>query len=349
MFAPPSLVATLVTLSPTLRDLPKGTRQAIAEAGDVPGPGRYRVVGAPSGLNVRESGSTNAKILATVPNGTLGTSDGTIDNGFAFVQYDTGPGGWSSVAYLAPEAQAPVSAGGGAPNASDLPAGTYIVTTQTDPLNIRSQPSTQASIVGTIPKGAAVKVTGVNQNFFAAVDYQGKLGWAAAAYLSPESSIVQGGDGGLILSGADLLQLRAMLVAWANATQGAPSYGSAADLELTQAAMNRQGVVLAAFQNWSNNTKGTLLRTDGIVDQPTRDALVQWSGAAVAAADPAGGPGLPTLPVNTPAPGAPPAPPPEAQGAPVAEQASKAGLFAVLAIGLAAFLLLEEKKKKRAA
>lgn len=341
-FAPPSLVATLLVLSPKLASLPAATKRAISEAGDVPGPGRYRVVGAPSGLNVRASGSTNAPIVATVLNGSTGTSDGTIDNGFAFVQYDSGPSGWSSVGYLAPEAQPAPSAGGGAPTHPDLPPGTYVVATQSDPLNLRSSPSTAgANIIGSIPKGAKVKASGMNQNYFAQVEYNGQIGWAASAYLVLESSIVQSQSGELVLSAADLLQLRTMLAAWANATQGAPSYGAPSDMALDAAAMARQGEVLAAFQKWSNANKGTALRTDGIVDQATRDALIAWSGAAVAGATPAGPTGLPTLPETTNVSDTPAATVDES----AASQAKKTGLFALLAVGLAAFFLLEEKKK----
>jgi uncharacterized protein YgiM (DUF1202 family) len=354
MFAPPSLVASLALMSPQLRALPDAMRRRLAQAGDVPGPGRYVVTGAPSGLNVRVSGSTSAQSLGTVPNGSVGTSDGTVDNGFAYMQWDNGKSGWSSVAYLAPEANAPVAAvpaavsvaPAPAPMGPDLTPGSYVVNTATDPLNLRASPSTAAPVVGTIPRGATVQASGMNQNYFAQVQYEGKTGWAAAAFLTPSGAVVQTAGGGLILSTADLLQLRAMLAAWSNATAGAPSYGSVSDLALTDPAMARQAEVLAAFQKWSNANKGTNLRTDGIVDGATRDALVSWGAQAVGAApaDPASG--APTLP---------PAQPIATDGGgggggPSTTQAAAGGVAMLLGLGLlAVFFLVEEKKKRRGA
>jgi len=348
MFAPPSLVAALVAVSPQLQALPAGTRRRIAEAGDVDGPGRYVVVGAPSGLNVRDSGSTSAHVNATVPNGSIGSSPGLVDNGFTYVQWDNGKSGWSSVTYLAPEGQAPApvavakgpATASPAPQGPDLAPGDYVVTTQTTDLNLRASPSTGAAVLRSIPKGEHVQASGLNQNYFAQVQYMGTVGWAAAAYLTPASKVVQTAGGDLVLSAADLLQLRAMLAAWSNATAGAPSYGAPSDLELTGAAAARQALALSAFQQWNNSNRGTNLRTDGVVDAATRDALVAWSAQAVGQA-PMGPAGAPELP-----PAAPLAS--DGGGGDAVGQGAKAGgalvLLALLAAG--AFFLVEQKKKR---
>jgi len=349
MFAPPSLVASLALLSPQVRALPEAVRRRIAQAGDVPGPGRYRVVGVTTVLNVRDAASTAARINATVKNGALGTSDGTVDNGFAYIIYDTGESGWSSVQYLAPEGLAPVAAapaaapGGAAPQGPDLVPGEYVVATAQDPLNLRASPSTAAAVVFALPKGAHVIASGLNQNYFAQVQHEGiHTGWAASHYLVPASQAVLGG--GLVLSGADLLQLRTMLAAWASATAGAPAYGSASDLAMTTAAAGRQAEVLAAFQVWNNSNRGTALRTDGVVDQASRDALIAWGAAAVGIATPTG----PAAPLGGGGGGG--GGEPSGGGGDVVSQAKAGGTFALLAIGmLAVFYVLEEKRRKRTA
>lgn len=341
-FAPPALVDSLALLSPALRRMPLAVHRRIIDAGDVPGPGRYRVTGITSALNVRASASLNAAVVATVKNGELGTSDGTVDNGFAFIQFDSGPSGWSSVAFLAPEASAAVTSGGAsAPKAPDLAAGAYAAKVD-DWLNLRSGPTTTASVIGKILPGEIVQASGLNDNYFAQVKTKdGIVGWAAAGYLVPATQAIAGGD--LVLTGSDLIQLRTMLTAWAHATK-ATDYGTPDDLLFDAAAMSRQTQAVEAFQKWNNSNKGTALRTDGIVDQATRDALVAWSQGAVAGS-PAVAPTDPALPP----------PEPTGDGAPSivetvpAGKAAGAGAIVLLLVaGLGAFLVLEEKKRKRA-
>jgi len=347
MFAPPALVSAALAMSPKLRDLPAATRRRILEAGAAAGPGWYRVVGVTSVLNVRDVASLQGRVNGTVKNGELGLSDGTEDNGYIFVQFDSGPIGWASAAYLAPDGAAvpvPVatapSGGGAAPAGSDLTPGEYVVATQVDPLNLRASPSTAAAIVATMPKGDHVIASGMNANNFAQVQHGQHTGWAASAYLVPASQVVATAGGDLVLTGADLLQLRALLAAWSHGTTGAPEYGSAADLELTAPAMARQGEVLAAFQSWWNANRNGNLRTDGIVDAATRDALTAWGAQAVGggAATPADPNAPPSIATTTPNTGGGVGSPAKAGGALV--------LLALLAAG--AFFLVEQKKKRGA-
>lgn len=57
------------------------------------------------------------------------------------------------------------------------------VNTQTDPLTMRTNPSsTNYTTVMMIPKGAEISVKGETGSFYF-VDYKGKLGWVSAAYV----------------------------------------------------------------------------------------------------------------------------------------------------------------------
>ena len=65
---------------------------------------RVQVTGSGGGLNVRATPSTSGTLLATQPDGTLGTVIGgpTAANGFNWwnINYDTGADGWSVEDYL---------------------------------------------------------------------------------------------------------------------------------------------------------------------------------------------------------------------------------------------------------
>ncbi len=58
-----------------------------------------------------------------------------------------------------------------------------IVTTQTDPLNIRETPGVEGKKIGTIPKGAAVEVLEQGKDWHK-VRYDGCVGYSAAKYIS---------------------------------------------------------------------------------------------------------------------------------------------------------------------
>lgn len=56
------------------------------------------------------------------------------------------------------------------------------VVTQGSPLNIRARPSTDAQVVGQIPKGATVTVLGRWQDWYV-VNYNGTVGYASASFI----------------------------------------------------------------------------------------------------------------------------------------------------------------------
>ena len=316
-------------------------QRAILDTGDVPGPGRYRVT-ATSGLNVHDAPSLASHVNATVPNGALGTSDGTVDNGFAYLKFDNGASGWASVVYLAPELTTAImtssATSGTAPPGPELSAGFYAAKVS-DWLNLRSAPSMNATAIGKILPGEVVEASGANQNFFAEVKTKdGQIGWASTAYLVPAGEAAQSAD--LILTASDLVQLRTMLAAWAGATK-VIDYGAPSDLALDAPAMARQNAAVEAFQKWWNATKGGSLRTDGVVDKATRDALVQWSQGALAGAPPATATATTDNATPTSDPALVTTTPAKATSA-----AAPLLLLGVAALGL--FIVLEEKKKRKA-
>jgi hypothetical protein len=69
------------------------------------------------------------------------------------------------------------------PTQDALPPGPAIVTTQTDPLNIRALPSTTAAIVGKVPKGSTLTVTGPMVNGMAPISFGALIGFAYGGYL----------------------------------------------------------------------------------------------------------------------------------------------------------------------
>ena len=357
MFASPALVRQVARRSPRIRALPVAIQRRIyASAGDVTGAGDYAVTGAPSGLNMRSAASSGAQSVGMLQNGDVVQSDGTVDNGYAYCRFVGTSGmqdGWVSVMYLAPTS---APAGSPAPAGPDLSAGTYKVkTVDGKGVNFREAPSTDAVIMGGLPDGSTFEATGENMNFFSHGAADGKMGWVASIYLVPATAAQ--GSGALELSAADTLQLRTILAAWSHATSGAPAYGLATDMATTPAADVRQAQVVAAFQQWHGG-----LRTDGVVDVPTQNAVLGWAQNAVVGAA-GGGPnplGLPQLPAGggvTPGPAPSPGPKQTPDGTPIQPVSTSSGpsggpsdatpLLLVGGAVVAGLLLLEQKKKKK--
>ena len=98
---------------------------------------------------------------------------------------------WVSSPYVADIGATPT------PSAQDLPAeiGTRYATVA---LNVRTSPSTSSNVVGVLPQGAGVRVTGTIRSGFAQVNYNGAARWVSAQYLakSPNSSGGNTGGGG---------------------------------------------------------------------------------------------------------------------------------------------------------
>src|SRR5579884_1977772 len=122
-------------------------------------------------VNLRAGPSLADGIVAVIPSGASVTLTGDSQNGFRSATYQ-GNDGWIFSGYL--------DSGDGAP--SRQPA------TTTDDVNLRTDPSSDAGVIVVMPAGAAVALTGQQENGYVSVDYQGTDGWAAAAYISASGS-----------------------------------------------------------------------------------------------------------------------------------------------------------------
>ncbi|HEY8446064.1 MAG TPA: SH3 domain-containing protein [Thermomicrobiales bacterium] len=110
-------------------------------------------------LNLRASPSLDAEILTVMPPRAQVELTGSERNGFLRVRYE-GRTGWAYGEYLTRSA------------------------TVREDLNLREGPSTSDDIITVMPAGARVTLTGERRNGFVRVVYDGRRGWAYAAYLS---------------------------------------------------------------------------------------------------------------------------------------------------------------------
>lgn len=153
-------------------------------------PGNAIVVTKTDPLSVRSAPNTSALIVGKLAKGSVVQVTGPIEGGF----YPVSQGsvhGYAYGGYLRAAGAAPLPGGGGAPRPDlpppqDVPVGTAVVTTASDPLSIRSAPSLGANIVGKAPKGATVEITGPLQgDGFMPIAYGSIRGFAYSAYLTP--------------------------------------------------------------------------------------------------------------------------------------------------------------------
>lgn len=129
-----------------------------------------------SNLNLRQSGSTNSSVLTVIPKGAAVSITGPAVNGWYPVSYG-GKTGWASASYFG-TLSAP----------TPTPAPTAQTGTTKSNLNLRASGSTSSNVLTVIPKGASVNVTGPAVNGWYPVSYNGKTGWASAAYFNPLTS-----------------------------------------------------------------------------------------------------------------------------------------------------------------
>jgi uncharacterized protein YgiM (DUF1202 family) len=118
-------------------------------------------------VNLRSGPSTSNSVLRVVPAGSSVQISSTVTNGFRYVIHN-GLAGWIADQYL--------SSGSGQPTGETF--------TTTARLNLRSQPSTTASILLVMPSGAVVKALSGTAPGWRQVSYQGTVGWAATSYLN---------------------------------------------------------------------------------------------------------------------------------------------------------------------
>jgi len=133
-----------------------------------------------SDLNLRAGPSTSDDVLAVMPAGAVVSLTGDSADGFLSVDY-SGTAGWAFADYLDTD-------GSGASASETL----YV----TEDLNLRASPSTSAEVLLVMPAGAAVDVTGSEDNGFTPVSYSGQDGWAYSAYLSSDSNQRSGPSSG---------------------------------------------------------------------------------------------------------------------------------------------------------
>ena len=114
-------------------------------------------------LNIRDGASTSSSKIGQIPNGTkVSVVDFNSNKTWAKVVYN-GKTGWVSAQYLSTKSQEP-----------EQKEDTYWNGTTTQNLNMRKGPSTDYSIIITIPKNSDVKI------------YQTQSGWAKIKYKSYE-------------------------------------------------------------------------------------------------------------------------------------------------------------------
>ena len=128
-----------------------------------------------SSLNFRRGASTNASKIGTIPKG---TEVGFISesNGWSKISYN-GKVGYVSSRYLSNKLNTP--------STDNNVKSTKIVTASS--LNFRRGASTNASKIGTIPKGTEVGFIS-ESNGWSKISYNGKVGYVSSSYLADKSS-----------------------------------------------------------------------------------------------------------------------------------------------------------------
>lgn len=138
-------------------------------------------------LNLRDAPS--GKVIGTMPKGSVFRVMKT-DGAWAYGTSAAGQVGWASAQYLS-------SGGGGgaapgpAPAPAPAPGGTaYLVTTASDPLNLRSSPN--GSVIGTMPKGSTFRVDSTQSGWAHGTSSAGQVGWASLQYLTQQGGLSSG-------------------------------------------------------------------------------------------------------------------------------------------------------------
>lgn len=139
-------------------------------------------------VNGRSGPSLDDVVVTVVRRGTAVVATGTVTNRFAKVIV-AGRTLWVHTTYLRKaDATTPVPTPAPAPQGPKVPSQPDTPTAGTRyakvGLNIRSQPSMSADLVGFYPQGAAVQVTGVTEGAWTQVHYAKTTRWVATAYLS---------------------------------------------------------------------------------------------------------------------------------------------------------------------
>lgn len=133
-------------------------------------------------LNLRSEASENSSILTTIPKGTSIKLYSTIYDGWYSTSYN-GKNGYVKAEYISFS------------DSSSTPSATYdtnileyygpgVVATEKDPLNVRSEPSTNASVVTTIPRHTTIDLYMTTYDGWYYTIYNGKSGYVSSQYIS---------------------------------------------------------------------------------------------------------------------------------------------------------------------
>lgn len=154
-----ALLACLILLATAIPGLAEGRSTTLAKKGDV-----YYVVA--SGLNVRTSAEyLDDNIRTSIKRGTKVTFRREL-NGWWYVRYGNGKYGWVDKQFLT--------------RYNVRRTGTYKTRAY---LNVRDYPRTDATRLGTLKKGAKIKILQLNGDW-CRINYKGSEGWIASKYLS---------------------------------------------------------------------------------------------------------------------------------------------------------------------
>ena len=132
----------------------------------------YYVVNCQESITLRTSPSTSASEICQIPLGAAVSYVGGAANGFYEVIYD-GSRGYALASYLSTSAW----------NMVGNAVGTCVVVNCQESITLRTSPSTSAAEICQIPLGATVSFSGVEENGFYLVVYDGNTGYALKEYL----------------------------------------------------------------------------------------------------------------------------------------------------------------------
>ncbi len=141
-----------------------------------------------STLNLRIQPSTGSTVLSSIPHGGALTITGAPQNGWYPVTVN-GQTGYVSAQYVAPFTPTPTAGTPGTtPTPTPTPTGPYGSSTTNTPgstLNFRQSPSTTSAVLGSIPNGGAITLTGAATNGWFPATFNGQTGYVSSQYVNP--------------------------------------------------------------------------------------------------------------------------------------------------------------------
>lgn len=128
---------------------------------------------ATTGINVRSQPSTNSSKLGVLAEGTA-------------ITVKSSSGGWYAISYNGKTGYVNATyTTSSKPSAVAIQKPSAVTMYTTVGLNVRSGPSTSAQRLGTLPKGTAIKVTALKNNWYTTT-YNGRTGYVSAQYVTSQ-------------------------------------------------------------------------------------------------------------------------------------------------------------------